>query len=64
MMNIKWGSGVYLKGRKNEGILLLDWFTGRVKEMKDVGRRLNEEGFSCYVGNYRGQGVAVREFVG
>lgn len=62
MIKLKNPSPVYLKGG-DHAILLLHSFTGTVRDVKDLAKRLNEEGFTTYVPSYPGHGLLLEEFL-
>ena len=62
MIKLKNPSAVYLKGGSH-AILLLHSFTGTVRDVKDLAKRLNEAGFTTYAPSYSGHGLILKDFV-
>lgn len=60
-MKIKEPQPIYLKGARNQAILLLHSFTGTVRDVKHLATTLNKQGFTCYVPNYPGHGLPLKE---
>lgn len=51
-MKVKSPQSIYLKGHRQQAVLLLHSFTGTVRDVKHLAQQLNEEGFTCYVPSY------------
>ena len=56
-MKVKSPQSIYLKGHRQQAVLLLHSFTGTVRDVKHLAQQLNEEGFTCYVPSYPGHGL-------
>ena len=61
-MKVKSPQSIYLKGHRQQAVLLLHSFTGTVRDVKHLAQQLNEEGFTCYVPSYPGHGLPLKEF--
>lgn len=61
-MKIKAPQPIYLKGNRDQAILLLHSFTGTVRDVKHLATTLNDQGFTCYVPNYPGHGLPLDQF--
>ncbi|TDM02121.1 alpha/beta fold hydrolase [Macrococcus hajekii] len=61
-MKLKNPSPIYLKG-SDHAILLLHSFTGTVRDVKELAKRLNAEGFTTYVPSYPGHGLLLEDFL-
>ena len=46
-MKVKSPQSIYLKGHRQQAVLLLHSFTGTVRDAKHLAQQLNEEGFTC-----------------
>ena len=62
-MKVKSPQSIYLKGHRQQAVLLLHSFTGTVRDVKHLAQQLNEEGFTCYVPSYPGHGLPLKNLL-
>lgn len=62
MIKVKNPDPIYLEGNEH-AILLLHTFTGTVRDVKQLGHYLHEQGYTVLIPSYPGHGLPIQDFV-
>lgn len=62
-MNLKEVKDVYLKGDKEEAVLMLHGFSGNPNQLKQIAKQIHEEGYTVKIPVYEGHGGEAEEIL-